>query len=84
MGQKSSNFCDTTQIDALENARSLTRTIIRAPMDNGWESRRPLLGFPFGPPSKVHSPADSRSDLTARNSLKGHLDWVLLSVIGLL
>jgi len=53
-------------------------------MDNGWDSRRPLLGFPFGPPSEVHSPADSRSDLTARNSLKGHLDWVLLSVIGLL
>ena len=60
------------------------RTIIRAPMDNGWDSRRPLLGFPFGPPSEVHSPADSCSDLTARNSLKGHLDWVLLSVIGLL
>lgn len=84
MGQKSLNFCDTTQIDVLENARSLTRTIIRAPMDNGWDSRRPLLGFLFGPPSEVHSPADSCSDPTARNSLKGHLDWVLLSVIGLL
>jgi len=66
------------------HAHSLTRTIIRAPMDNGWDSRRPLLGFPFGPPSEVHSPADSCSDPTARNSLKGHLDWVLLSVIGLL
>ena len=81
---KSVNFCDTTQIDICENVHSLTRTIIRAPMDNGWDSRRSLLGFPFGPPSEVHSPADSRSDLTARNSLKGHLDWVLLSVIGLL
>ncbi len=32
---KSVSFCDTTQID-VKNARSLTRTIIRAPMDNGW------------------------------------------------
>lgn len=40
---KSRCFCDTTQID-VKNARSLTRTIIRAPMDNGWESRRSLLG----------------------------------------
>ena len=45
MGQKSLNFCDTTQIDVLENARSLTRTIIRAPMDNGWDTRRSLLDF---------------------------------------
>ncbi len=40
-------------------------------MDNGWDSRRPLLGFPFGPPSGVHSPAIPCSDLTVRNSLKG-------------
>ena len=33
---KSVNFCDTTQIDIRENVHSLTRTIIRAPMDNGW------------------------------------------------
>lgn len=33
---KSVNFCDTTQIDICENVHSLTRTIIRAPMDNGW------------------------------------------------
>lgn len=53
-------------------------------MDNGWDSRRPLLGCPFGPPSGVHSPAVPCSDPTARNSLKGCLNWVLLSVIGLL
>ena len=42
---KSRCFCDTTQFDVpLKNVRSLTRTIIRAPMDNGWESRRSLLG----------------------------------------
>lgn len=40
---KSRCFCDTTQID-VKNVRSLTRTIIRAPMDNGWETRRSLLG----------------------------------------
>ena len=40
-------------------------------MDNGWDSRRPLLGCPFGPPSGVHSPAIPCSDLTVRNSLKG-------------
>ena len=33
---KSLCFCDTTQIDICENVHSLTRTIIRAPMDNGW------------------------------------------------
>lgn len=33
---KSVNFCGTTQIDIRENVHSLTRTIIRAPMDNGW------------------------------------------------
>ena len=53
-------------------------------MDNGWDSRRPLLGCPFGPPSGVHSPAVPCSDPTTRNSLKGCLNWVLLSVIGLL
>ena len=43
---KSRCFCDTTQFDVPleENVRSLTRTIIRAPMDNEWESRRSLLG----------------------------------------
>ena len=40
-------------------------------MDNGWDSRRPLLGCPFEPPSGVHSPAIPCSDLTVRNSLKG-------------
>ena len=60
MGQKSSNFCDTTQIDvSLENARSLTRTIIRAPMDNGWDSRRSLLGFrrSVRPPESIRQPS---------------------------
>ena len=59
MGQKSSNFCDTTQIDALENARSLTRTIIRAPMDNGWDTRRSLLDFrrSVRPLKSIHRPS---------------------------
>lgn len=59
MGQKSLNFCDTTQIDVLENARSLTRTIIRAPMDNGWDTRRSLLGVrrSIRPPESIHQPS---------------------------
>ena len=59
MGQKSLNFCDTTQIDVIENARSLTRTIIRAPMDNGWDTRRSLLGFRLliRPPKSIHRPS---------------------------
>ena len=59
MGQKSSNFCDTTQIDVLENARSLTRTIIRAPMDNGWDTRRSLLDFcrSVRPLKSIHRPS---------------------------
>ena len=35
-GTKACCFCDTTQI-GVKNAHSLTRTIIRVPMDNGWE-----------------------------------------------
>ena len=42
------------------------------------------LAMPFDPPSEVHSPAVPCSDLTVRNSLKGYLHWVLLSVTGLL
>ena len=59
MGQKSLNFCDTTQIDVLENARSLTRTIIRAPMDNGWDARRSLLDFrrSVRPLKSIHRPS---------------------------
>ena len=59
MGQKSLNFCDTTQIDVIENARSLTRTIIRAPMDNGWDTRRSLLGShrSIRPPKSIHRPS---------------------------
>ena len=59
MGQKSSNFCDTTQIDVLQNARSLTRTIIRAPMDNGWDTRRSLLDFrrSVRPLKSIHRPS---------------------------
>ena len=53
------NFCDTTQIDVLENARSLTRTIIRAPMDNGWDTRRSLLDFrrSVRPLKSIHRPS---------------------------
>ncbi len=36
MGQKPPCFCDTTQIGALQRPLA-TRTIIRAPVDNGWE-----------------------------------------------
>ena len=59
MGQKSSNFCDTTQIDVLKNARSLPRTIIRAPMDNGWDTRRSLLAFrrSVRPLKSIHRPS---------------------------
>ena len=68
---KSRCFCDTTQIDVFESVRSLTRTIIRAPMDNGWD--------PVGvyseqirskPPSEVHSPVVRHPDSTLRDSLK--------------
>ena len=68
-GTKTCCLCDTTQIDAI-GVHSLTRTIIRAPMDNGWDTRRNLLGRPFSPPSGVHSPAAPRPDLTIRDSLK--------------
>ena len=56
----------------LHNVHSLTRTIIRAPMDNGWDTRRSLLGplRPFGPPSGVHSPAARRPVPTIGGSLK--------------
>ena len=59
MGQKSSNFCDTTQIDICENVHSLTRTIIRAPMDNGWDTRRSLLDFrrSVRPLKSIHRPS---------------------------
>ena len=36
MGQKLSYFCDTTQIDIPAEYPLATRTIIRAPMGNGW------------------------------------------------
>ena len=51
--------CDTTQIDVIENARSLTRTIIRAPMDNGWDTRRSLLDFrrSVRPLKSIHRPS---------------------------
>ena len=70
-GTKAVCFCDTTQIDVV-NVRSLTRTIIRAPMDNGWETRRSLLGLLrlFGPPSGVHSSAARRPVPTIGGSLK--------------
>ena len=65
---KSVNFCDTTQIDICENVHSLTRTIIRAPMDNGWgpvspywnnsQSFKAALGSPFtdGKAFRFHHP----------------------------
>ena len=54
MGQEL-HSCDTTQIDAY-SVRSLMRTIIRTPMDNGWEPVGIYCGSPrFKPPSKVHS-----------------------------
>ena len=69
---KSVNFCDTTQIDIpYGNVHSLTRTIIRAPMDNGWGPVSPYWKFlPRSKlPSEAHSLTASRSHPTAGNSL---------------
>ena len=57
MGQELHTPAIPPKLTFLENALSLTRTIIRALKDNGTGFRRHLLGqSPFKPPSEVHSP----------------------------
>ena len=81
MGQELRS-CDTTQIDE-KFVRSLMRTIIRIPIDNG---RDPVGIYSskrfFKPPSEVHSPTVRRPDHTIRDSLKACLHRLLFSVIG--
>ena len=80
---KSVNFCDTTQIDICENVHSLTRTIIRAPMDNGWGPVSPYWSNRSRLPSEVHSLTVRRSVSTIRNSLWRYIGQILLFLIGL-
>ena len=80
---KSVNFCDTTQIDICENVHSLTRTIIRAPMDNGWGPVSPYWNNRSRLPSEVHSLTVRRSVSTIRNSLWRYIGQILLFLIGL-
>ena len=63
MGQEL-HSCDTTQID-VKNARSLMRTIIRIPIDNGRApvghysislSLRPQQSIPSAPPTVITPP----------------------------
>lgn len=81
---KSRCFCDTTQID-VKNVRSLTRTIIRAPVDNGWDARRSLLGL-RAVRSALRSPFAGRSPprFHHRGLSAGLPRRVLLSVTGLI
>ena len=80
---KSVNFCDTTQIDICENVHSLTRTIIRAPMDNGWGPVSPYLEtFRSKPPSEAHSLTVSHPDSTIRDSLKSDVRQLLFFFTG--
>ena len=68
----------------LQNVRSLTRTIIRAPMDNGWDTRRSLLGI-IAVRSALRSPFAGRSPPRShhRGLSEGLPRRVLLSVTGL-
>ena len=79
---KSRCFCDTTQID-VKNARSLTRTIIRAPVDNGWVPVGPYLAQAVR--SALRSPFAGRSPPRShhRGLSEGLPRRVLLSVTGL-
>ena len=68
----------------LLNVRSLTRTIIRAPMDNGWDARRSLLGV-IAVRSALRSPFAGRSPPRShhRGLSEGLPRRLLLSVTGL-
>lgn len=67
----------------LLNVHSLTRTIIRAPMDNGWDARRSLLGI-SAVRSALRSPFAGRSPprFHHRGLSEGLPRRVLLSVTG--
>ncbi len=83
MGQELRS-CDTTQIDE-KFVRSLMRTIIRIPIDNG---RDPVGIYSskrfFKPPSEVHSFRAHDRDLTAHGSLNACFPELLLFVTGLM
>lgn len=68
----------------LKNVHSLTRTIIRAPMDNGWDARRSLLSV-SAVRSALRSPFAGRSPPRShhRGLSEGLPRRVLLSVTGL-
>ena len=70
MGQELRS-CDTTQIDE-KSVRSLMRTIIRTPIDNGRD------------PAEVHSLRAADRDLTTHGSLNAGLSKLLLFVTGLM
>ncbi len=83
MGQELRS-CDTTQIDG-QAVRSLMRTIIRIPIDNGRDPVGIYLGHrPFKPPSEVHSSCTSDRDHTTHGSLNVGLPGLLLFVTGLM
>ena len=83
MGQELRS-CDTTQIDE-KFVRSLMRTIIRTPIDNG---RDPVGIYSrknsFKPPSEVHSFRTDDRDLTTHDSLNNGFPELLLFVTGLM
>lgn len=83
MGQELRS-CDTTQIDE-KFVRSLMRTIIRTPIDNG---RDPVGIYSskrfFKPPSEVHSFRTDDRDLTTHDSLDNGFPELLLFVTGLM
>ena len=83
MGQELRS-CDTTQIDE-KFVRSLMRTIIRTPIDNG---RDPVGIYSskrfFKPPSEVHSFRTDDRDLTTHGSLNNGFPELLLFVTGLM
>ena len=60
-----------------------TRTIIRAPMDNGWGPVSPYLEtFRSKPPSEAHSLTVSHPDSTIRDSLKSDVRQLLFFFTG--
>ena len=82
MGQELRS-CDTTQIDE-KFVRSLMRTIIRTPIDNGRDRRHLLKKNSFKPPSEVHSFRTDDRDLTTHDSLNNGFPELLLFVTGLM
>ena len=83
MGQELRS-CDTTQIDE-KSVRSLMRTIIRTPIDNGWDPVGIYSSICFfKPPSEVHSLRAADRDLTTHGSLNAGLSKLLLFVTGLM